>query len=555
MINITGLKKMKSYISLIVIFIIFLFALEIFIPQEKGFAQESIEPEEPEIVLPSVVLELEDLSVEVVIAELPGDEELLPPEISFSLPETEDIIVEEPQVDYSILGPGKEGYVKGEKGYTVEGVLGTGTLNQFYSSIAVYHLEALPEVKVRFLHEIMDGFSGKSPGEGYNLRDDQLESSVRFKTREVDITVEGSFSDKERGLQGMGSYYSRINREVYGSGEAEYDFSENFNVKGSIMTSAASHLLTGKTVSIQGVEERVTEFIVNPSVTVEYRFGRGKFSFVPGYTYRSVPDISSLSAHMAGVKGYFEYDFSEAYQMQLNAGWQWSEITGHRLPFDISVNVIVSEFFSFNVGAGYNVETYNLRNILSEYPLMGLPALLEDNHGLFFRGRTTWTPRGGVIIDAGLSLTQNQNLPVPVQTQDVNTGLFPFSQQELIMLNTDIGIRWHITKMLSARVGLTSELMERPLFYPANQLTMELRGVEKVGRYGGDASMRFITGVNDFVQAPVVSLRGYYQATDFFTISAEVDDLLFYFLDGPRYTWYPYLDTGFNITLKAYLYF
>jgi len=547
--------RMKNYILKFVILIILIPVFEIIMPLSKGFPQESIEPEEPEIVLPSVILELEDLSVELVPAELPGDEELLPPEISFSLPETEDIPVEEPRVDYSIIGPGKEGYIKGDRSYTVEGVLGTGTLNHFYSSIAVYHLEALPEVKVRFLHEIMDGFSGKSPGGGYNLRDDQLESSVRFKTGEMDITLDGSFLDKERGLQGMGSYYSRINREVYGSGEVLHNISENFTVKGFFNISTASHLLTGEVSLIPGVEERVTEYFFSPSITAEFSFGKGKLSFTPNYSYRSVPDISSLSTHIVGVKGHFEYDLSDRYQVQTNAGWHWSEISGHRIPFDLSVNGILSEFFSFNLGAGYNVQVYNLKDILSEYPLMGLPASIEENHGLFFKGRTTWTPRGGLIIDTGISLSQNENLPSPLYTQDTDTGLFPFAQKNFLMVSSDIGVRWYITKVISARMGLKSELMDRPAFSPANNLSLELRGIEKTGRYGADASINFITGVNDFVQAPEVNLRGYYQVTDFFTISAEVDDLLFHLLDGPRYTWYPYLDTGFNIALKAYLYF
>jgi len=76
-------------------------------------AQE-MEPSEPEIVLPSVVLEIEDLSVENVRAKLP-ENELVPPEIEVPLPEAEELQIEEPPSSFQLpkMGPAP---VSGKKG-------------------------------------------------------------------------------------------------------------------------------------------------------------------------------------------------------------------------------------------------------------------------------------------------------------------------------------------------------------------------------------------------------------------------------------------------------
>ena len=54
------------------------------------FAQESgpaVEPQEPDIILPEVILRIEDFSVEEVEAGIPGGEELSAPERTIPLPE------------------------------------------------------------------------------------------------------------------------------------------------------------------------------------------------------------------------------------------------------------------------------------------------------------------------------------------------------------------------------------------------------------------------------------------------------------------------------------
>ncbi|KPJ87001.1 MAG: hypothetical protein AMS17_09975, partial [Spirochaetes bacterium DG_61] len=112
-----------------------------------GLCQE-LEPEEPEIVLPSVILEIEDLSTELVTAALPEEEDLMIPEPQFPLPTAGELEVGEPDIDFILPQTGAPMFqLKEGKYLTAEAVLGAGTVNQFYSRISLYFLGDKPEGK------------------------------------------------------------------------------------------------------------------------------------------------------------------------------------------------------------------------------------------------------------------------------------------------------------------------------------------------------------------------------------------------------------------------
>ena len=76
---------------------------------------QDIEPEEPGIVLPPMLLEVEDLRVEDIHAALPADEEQLTPEITVPLPAADELYLPEevfdvPFPDMILTGqPGPQG--------------------------------------------------------------------------------------------------------------------------------------------------------------------------------------------------------------------------------------------------------------------------------------------------------------------------------------------------------------------------------------------------------------------------------------------------------------
>jgi len=528
------------------IFAAFFFVIPVF----HGNAQ-AIEPSEPDIVLPSVILEIEDLSVESVVAKLPEEEEILPPDNEFPLPEPEDLVIEEPMMDFNLPGAGITSFpgIIGNN-ITAEAVLGTGTLNHFYSSISIYKLGKEPEGKILFKHEVLDGFSQKPPGAGYNMKEDAIESSLRQNIGEVGFRAEGSFLDFERGLQGNGDFYSKINRFVGGVAEAEYQLSDRIRLKGSIDTNLATQLLTRSNPQ-ETEQEKITEFTIATLVNGEFNFEKGIVGINPRFSYRSVDEKSELSLARAEIKGLVGIDLSNTLRFNGNISWFFSENTNSLFPFDLTLLAQPNDFFNFKTSVGYKIHEYDLKDIFSDFPLIGIPDKLKDNYGWFIDLRSNWNLYEGWIISGGMALSDNSAMPGPIKTVDPITGLFLFNQEEALRFNADIGVRWILSKNLSIGFRWDAELLKRPGFSPEHRITAEASGTEKSGKFGGDLSFDFLTGVNDFVQAPVCDISGFYQIAKFIRLEGELNDILYPSLKSPRYGWYPYLEPGFMFTLRA----
>ncbi|HEB29920.1 MAG TPA: hypothetical protein ENI15_03460 [Spirochaetes bacterium] len=517
-----------------------------------GFSQD-IEPSEPGIVLPSVLLEIEDLSIESITAGLPEDKELLPPEIEFPLPEIEELAIDDPHLDLTVPKSGVPAFqIREGKYLTTEAVLGIGTANQFFSRISLYYLGKKPEGKIQYQHETIDGFSSKPPGSGYSNTEDMLEGYLSFDAGKARIRTDGVFYEIERGLQGKGNFYSKVNRFIEADGTAEYPISDIFVLKGSLNFSLAAQLMTGGPSSSS---DEVTELYLSPVLVGEFRFKNWVLGVEPRFSYRNVFESENLSLIRGGVRGYLEVDISDSVTLNGSVGWLWVENIGHLAPFNLSVSMMPGDFFTLTVGGGYRVEEFNLRDIFRNYPLTGVPLSLYDNQGWFAELKSIWTPFQGWIFDAGLFYTGNSKMPDPGRAFDGATGLFPLSQVNAQRLNIDAGVRWNISESFSARLGWSSAFIEKPEFYPENRINLDFNGMEKKGRFGGGFSSEFTTGVNDSVQLPLLSLNGFFRATDFLRFVLEADDLLYPLLDGPRYLWEPYVDTGLKVILKAHINF
>jgi len=219
--------------------------------QETG---PSVEPEEPDIVLPEVILRIEDFSVEEVEAGLPGEEELSAPERTIPLPEVEELDIEEPEIPFSVTESRDLLPPERSSDLSAQAILGVGTLSHLYSQISLNRIGGEePRFKLRFLHEMLDGVAGStgaSAGSGFHTREDRLEAGIKLHLGKLGLEVEGLLQDQERGLQQVvnsSGYISRVYRQGGGDIELELPLGERFTLTGKADTSFASQLLTGTT--------------------------------------------------------------------------------------------------------------------------------------------------------------------------------------------------------------------------------------------------------------------------------------------------------------------
>jgi hypothetical protein len=519
-----------------------------------GFSQET-EPEEPEIILPRVILEIEDLSVENISAGIPEGEYIIPGDFEVPLPEPEDLQIEEPLTMMALPQSDGAMFEREEGRYlNFEGILGVGTRNHFMSGFSLYQYERIPEGRLLFEHEITDGFSGEEEGTGFNIRDDRLSGLLRFNAGKLEIETEGSFSDQERGLQGTGDFYSKISR--YGDGRVAVmiPIGDRFSLSWDASTAVTAQLLTTSgTPAI--TSDKTNEIIAGLTLEGRYAFDRGYFGIRPQYTYRDGGEDGSYDLNRVRVSGLFGLEIGRVTQLDAEASWFWSDAENHLFPFHLTLSTYPTDLFSLNLSGGYRVQEYNLSYLFQNYPLVEAPDTLTDNYGWFLDAGTHIHITRDWIVTGALSFMDNNGLFSPVETTDSVTGLFPIDQEDALSLTSEVGLRWNRSTQFSTFVSWIYELLERPQFFPEHSLNLEMSWLGEAGKYGGELTSVFHTGVNDFVQAPVINIQGFYRIVDFIRVGAELHDILYPVLDDPRYSWSPYVDVGLLFVFKTYITF
>jgi hypothetical protein len=520
----------------------------LFLPQYLVLAQR-MEPEEPEIVLPRVVLEIEDLSVEKVRTGLPKSEELPTPWREHPLPEPGELSIAEASFEVQTPDNGSK-KPPARKDFVAEAIVGTGTPNHFFSRISLYKYGEPPEGSLFFQHEMFDGFSENPPGSGYNFRDDTLKGMIRFNVGDVEMRTTGSFSDTERGLQGKGTYYSKLNRKVKGTVTARYEISEQFHIAGELDGWGASQLLVGTPSG-----NRASELVLSPQIRGELLLENVYLALTPRVSYRNVASNPALSVTRVEVSGDFGITLGEKYRLDGGIGWFYSDPTYHLLPFHLAFTLTPSELFTLQLKGGYRIDEYNLADIYEQYRYSAVGQSLIDSHGWFFDVGSRFALSDRWMLSADVSFMSQSGMLTAWGTPDPVTGLFQTRQVEALRLGVDLSARWTITSSISARFAIESEILDNPEFFPRHRFSADIEHSERSGRYGGGLLSSLFIGEHEWVQSPVIDLYGFYRPIEYVRFSLELNDLLLPIAGTPRYGWYPYIERGFGVTLKAQINF
>ena len=124
----------------------------------------AVAPGEPEIIMPQVILQVEDLSVEKVEAQLPPEEELLPPVRTIPTLSEGELAVGEPTIPAAPVEAEGPSRPSNDRLLSSEVQLGAGTVNMIMGSVALKTLGPDPRFSLQFHHETLDGFGGHAAG-------------------------------------------------------------------------------------------------------------------------------------------------------------------------------------------------------------------------------------------------------------------------------------------------------------------------------------------------------------------------------------------------------
>ncbi len=487
------------------------------------------EPADPEIVLPPIVLEIEDLSVERVEARLPPEEELLPPAREVPLVDVGALVIADPSVSTSGSASGGSSTGARDRFVAAEVALGAGTLNHVVGSVALKTLGGVPRFTLDFAHETLDGSSANPLAPGYGRRTDELAGSLKLTAGAFELGLSGSFAEGEYGLQNQSLLFlTRLARSIDAEATASARALDWLTIAAALAAGSDSVTLEGSAALSQESEYRIA-----PSLSLDARFEKVRFGLSARYIFRSSTPGGGSQLHRFTTGIAFGADLASSLLLDGSVGWHGSSAGASLVPFEIRLTGTPLPFLTLALGGGFKATPLDMRDWLALNPFV-LPAAPADDSGWFADASFRFTFTKDLSASARAALAESGAMLDADAAADPVTGLLPLAQKQGLRLSSDVGMRWGITQEISLSASLAHEWLPLATLRPVDRLLVELAGLQAAGRWGGslsvDATIPQLAAGSP--QLPVVSASGYLAVSDVVTLQLAAADLLGPLLPG-----------------------
>lgn len=522
-------------------------------------------PSEPQIVLPPVLLKVQDVAKAKIDTPLPAGHGPALPQINMALPKAQNIQVGAPAYETGTppQGPGGQASAAPAKtGQTFfsDGVIGAGSMNHIIGDITLYKLGSEPRFTLEFSHQRLDGYLDPSQpgyfwpaGAGFFNQEDALKGSLTYSSKShFHFDTQDSYRQTANGLQGLGNYSSVNHRFIAGKASAEYKGLAPFTFGANV--EARSGDMTLASPSPQNAAKTDTNEL---SVTPGLSFGLDlkKVTLTASGFYGLIQNSGSTTFQYQKAGGMLSMNAQLPLALTLNgkAGAQWDTSIGWAIPFSLELDGVYQDVLSYRLYGGHRLVHRDYYSLWSSHPFLDygyVPRTSREWYGGVssdWRFGRTFALRGGVeLSDATAAL-----LPSALATD--GTGLFSFSQGAATVLSPSLDLSWSPPGPFSVKMGWKGHFFDPNRFEPVSTVSLNADLSSGNGRYGGA-----LAGTMDIVrypqlgpQMPNVSLSGYYRVSQGVTFNLSMHDLLSPLLPSGRKTWDVYTDPGFRVTVST----
>lgn len=502
--------------------------------------ETAVEPEDPDIDLPTVVFEYSAIEQEELEVVLPDEDFIELSRLGSQLPEAGGLSTEGPSLQVEIP---EQRSIKRQTGasFFSEGIIGGGSDNHLIGDIALYKRGELPIYQFRFSHEGIDGYGSNPPGSGYFDRREELSGSIELGNAPHSFRSSADFMERETGLQDFPDAVSVIHRFLHGRGEYTYSFATPFSVSSSVEAHSGSQNI--------GTSTEREELFLDAVAALLYEHEKFDLDLSAGYSYQEAPVENTLQQAILELRNSY---YGRRFDLSFLLGLNWS--TAHELlfPWNVQLEGVVGERWEVLLEGGYQVENVLYRELWDAYPLLGESAGLELERGWKALGRIGYTAGPRMKLQAGIEWKKMNGLAVPddLSQRDPDSGLFPFSQVGIEEADVDVGLQLTPAERVALDLNWNGRLFsDQERFEPGQSFELELSFNREGQGFGAVLSGEYF--LQPVSSLPLIAAELRYRLSPGITMLLTAEDLMGSFYEDGRPWWGEYEQRGMHVTLKT----
>lgn len=521
------------------------------------------QPDQPEIILPTEVFEIEAFNVETVAAPLPQISDIRIPALPVPLPDSGEIQVTEAALALQPISP-----AVGQSSVPLQGVssvfstaqFGFGTRNWLFGDLSVFALGTEPRFAFEFRHESLDGFGTREAGTGYFSGADRIAGNIDFSNQNTDIETDLSFDSRRDGFQGQGPYLSLDQRFTRLSLDANHQTDGPVSFSGNARLGHADRVFTDPD---SPDSEQALDASVDGRVTVG--FDRVELSVNSQYLQNWL-DTRSEGLRLGGqtVSGglSLNLNFNSSLLIDSSAGVSWRP--GERLvvPFSLGVSGSVSDRLSLEFRTGQSLAHVSPIELWDSVQALETPQSSVWGNEWYGSMAATWFVRDDTTISGeGLFRYWRDTYDAGAFSGGVHSFV---SVPERTSVQSSIQAAYTPRPEFRGAFDLDLNLISARTIDPSFSIGLETEFLTTDGLSGMLVRMdtAFFLEQNQEVTPvlPELDISGFYALTDIVQVSLGIRDI-FDLVDAnvPRYLYraadpeYPLIEPGFRATLSAQL--
>ena len=558
-------------------------------PMSRVASQQDVnDVEDDDIVLPTVVLELDEPAAGGLEVALPVDIQVVAPERWPPLPEAGDLDIDlrtavaAPAMEFALAGDDGPAHTLVAETYVSVGTtVSTGKdapaglpLAQLDSGLSVLGTGPGGDFSLVFTHSLQDGIRNhRRPGEGAKTQRHELAGSVglglglgsgQFDAEASMVNSEHGFGflpqGEDNGIDESERRNAAESQAVAGAASFRIPLGDLIQLTPTLDLQADATTLTGRN------PETHSELWAAPELVLDWSTAPIDLQFSGRYLLRRYAELGRTTEELlrhkvnAGVTG--RIDLGAQTGLELSLGWAWrsdegADFDGHRFVPQAVISGTPASWFTYRLAGGFEVRELGVASVTERYPYVE-PDRVVDDDGWFAFGRAQF----GLGELAGLS---ELTIVATTRLSTHSASLWPNEernhrnlydlQQRPVELSfvPGLGLGLGFGDTLQIRANVSGEVLRKHAsqFAPLLQSELEVEARTSDGGLGVrlHATMDHVPELG--LQVPEVEIEGLWRqgAT---TVTLSLTDIL-ELADGPRQDWPPYLRPGFGAAVSVQL--